>query len=121
MIIPGYIAGLGCLFLITYRTLIAFFSETKAVTIYIDRFGEQFLDLFALIVIWIICLLGFLILIRFLREEKEKDIFSDNIDRRLILKKDNTFFDVKHEFDVEATTGESMGITAKLPKDVKQN
>jgi len=121
MIIPGYIAGLGCLFLVTYRTFIAFFSETKSVTIYIDKFGEQFLDLFALIVIWIICLLGFLILIRALKEEKEKDIFSDNIDRRLILKNDNTLFDLKKDFDVETTPRELMSIPAESSNKIEQN
>ena len=64
MIIPGYITGLACLFIITYRTLIAFFSETKLITININRYGEQFFDVIALVIIWIVCLIGLFFLIK---------------------------------------------------------
>lgn len=75
MIIPGYIAGLGCLLLITYITIIAYVSDSKSLTIFINKFGEQFYDLIALIIIWAICLMGFIILIRYLKEEKKKIFF----------------------------------------------
>jgi uncharacterized BrkB/YihY/UPF0761 family membrane protein len=70
LIAPGYIIGLGCLILITYRTLIAFFSESKAVIIHINNYNEQFIDLLALGIIWSICLFGLFILYKFLRDEK---------------------------------------------------
>ena len=71
MIVPGYLIGLCCLLLITYRTLIAFFSESKAVTIHVNNFGEQFYDIVALVIIWIVCMIGLIFLLRVLREEKE--------------------------------------------------
>lgn len=75
LVIPGYLTGLGCLLIITYRTLIAFFSEGKSIIIHINSYGEQFLDIISLIVIWIICLLGFYFLIkRSKQEEKSKDL-----------------------------------------------
>lgn len=70
LIIPGYIIGISSLLIITYRTFIAFFSESKSVLININRFGEQYLDLFALIVIWLISLIGLIILILMLKEER---------------------------------------------------
>jgi hypothetical protein len=69
MIIPGYFIGLSCLFLVTYRTLVAYLSDSNAVTIYINRYGEQHLDIFALIVFWIICIVGMIFLIRILKKE----------------------------------------------------
>ena len=71
LVIPGYIIGLSCLLLVTYRTFIAFFSESKSVLIHINRFGEQYLDLVALVVIWIISLIGLIILLYMLKEERE--------------------------------------------------
>ena len=120
LIVPGYIVGLSCLFLITYRTLIAFFSESKAVTIHINRFGEQFIDIFAIIIIWIICLLGFLLLIKILKEEKATKIITDDFDKRFILEKDSPFFDIKNDINVEINTSETIGILAESPNDREQ-
>jgi hypothetical protein len=75
-IAPGYILGLCCLFIITYRTLIAFFSESKAVIIHVNNYNEQYIYLLALGIIWFICLFGLFILYRFLKEEKTRKDFD---------------------------------------------
>ena len=62
LIIPGYLVGIGSLFIVTYRTLLAFFSDSKAVTIYVNKYGEQYADIVALILIWSICLIGLIVL-----------------------------------------------------------
>jgi hypothetical protein len=54
----------------TYRTIIAFFSESKSILININKFGEQYFDLLALAIIWIISIIGLIILILMLREER---------------------------------------------------
>ena len=75
LVFPGYLTGLGCLLIISYRTLIAFFSEGKSVIININIYGEQYVDIIALSVIWIICLIGFYYLIkRSKSEEKSKEL-----------------------------------------------
>jgi hypothetical protein len=82
LIIPGYIIGLSCLLLVTYRTLIAFFSESKSVLININKFGEQYFDLFSLIIIWIISIIGLILLILMVKDERDskKDIYkSENV------------------------------------------
>ncbi len=61
-VLPGYCVGLGGLLLITYRTLLAIGSESKAVTVSVNRFGEQYLDLVALVFLWVVCLVGLLCL-----------------------------------------------------------
>ena len=62
LIVPGYLVGLGSLFIITYRTILAFFSESKSVTIHVNRYGEQYADIVFLIIIWVICLIGLIYL-----------------------------------------------------------
>jgi hypothetical protein len=70
LIIPGYLVGIGSLFILTYGTLIAFFSDTKSVTIHINRLGEQYIDFALLIFIWIISLMGLRYLYLILKDEK---------------------------------------------------
>ena len=83
--VTGYFVGLSCLFLITYRTLIAFFSENKAVIIHVNKFGEQYIDLIALVIIWIICLVGLIALFCMLKQEKvSKDLLKSK--KRLSMK-----------------------------------
>ena len=66
--------------------MIAFLSENKAVTIHINRFGEQYYDIVALVIIWIVCLIGLIFLLRVLREEKESIFpnFNRRIDKRRV-------------------------------------
>ena len=104
LIIPGYIIGISSLLIITYRTFIAFFSESKSVLININRFGEQYLDLFALIVIWLISLIGLIILILMLKEESgirngnyktdtsifKKNVPSKDIENNIIINLDKS-------------------------------
>lgn len=84
MIITGYIIGLCSLFIITYRTFIAFFSENKAIIIYINRFGEQFIDLFAIIIIWTISLTGLLYLFRYPKKEPLSKEINYELDKNLL-------------------------------------
>jgi len=79
LVIPGYITGLGCLSIITYRTLIAFFSEGKSVIITINSYGEQFLDIIALAIIWIICLIGLYFLINKSKQKEKSNISTNKI------------------------------------------
>jgi len=69
MILPGYFIGLSCLFLVTYRTLVAYLSGSYAVTIYFNKYGEQHLDIVALIIFWIISLVGAIFLLKILKKE----------------------------------------------------
>jgi len=69
MILLGYFAGLASLVLVSYRTILAFFSESKAITLSINMYGEQHLDLLSLGIIWCISIIGFVSLLFFLREK----------------------------------------------------
>jgi hypothetical protein len=68
LILPGYCVGLGCLLLITYRTLLAVSSPGKAIMVSVNRFGEQYLDVVALVFLWVVCLVGLLCLSRLGKE-----------------------------------------------------
>ena len=58
--------------------MIAFFSESKAITIHINNYNEQYLDIAALVVIWTIMLIGFVFMLKFMRERapEKKSVFS---------------------------------------------
>ena len=119
--ILGYIIGLSCLFLVTYRTLIAFFSESNAVIIYINKFGEQFIDIFILVIFWIICLIGLVILFKFLKEENVSKNFHYKFDKSSIIKQDNSFFDIDNIGIVKTDNKELMRILPELSDNIKQN
>jgi|GEM_PF-6042612 len=70
LVFPGYCVGLGGLLLITYRTFLAIGSENNAITIQVNRFGEQYLDLICLIFLWIVCFVGIWSLSSLVHEKK---------------------------------------------------
>lgn len=78
MALPGYLVGFGGLALITYRTLLAFGTTEKAITIQMNRFGEQYVDLLMLGVLWGICLVGLWSLFRVLEEQRTRKITSEH-------------------------------------------
>jgi hypothetical protein len=57
-VLPGYCIGLGGLALITFRTLRAVFSESKSITLQVNTFGEQYVDVLCLVLLWVVCLIG---------------------------------------------------------------
>lgn len=58
--------------------MIAFFSESKAITIHINKFNEQYFDIVALIIIWSIMLMGLFYLFKLIRKKapSRKSIFD---------------------------------------------
>lgn len=70
LVLPGYCVGLGGLLLITYRTLLALGSESKTITVQVNRFGEQYLDVASLVFLWVVCLVGLLSLTLVVTEKK---------------------------------------------------
>ena len=69
LILPGYCVGFGGLFLITYRTFLAMGSESKAITVHVNRFGEAYFDMIALALLWTMVLVGLLALYLVMREK----------------------------------------------------
>lgn len=116
LIVPGYLIGLCCLLLITYRTIIAFFSESKAVTIYVNKYSEQFFDIAALVIIWIVFLIGLIFLIKLIRKETtlKNNIFK--FEKKPFLEKDNTFPDLNLDKNKEGF----IGFISKSSKNVEQ-
>lgn len=127
LIVPGYIVGLGSLFIITYRTLLAFFSNSKSITVNINRFGEQHLDIFFLIIIWAICLIGLIYLFRYLKEEKTETIPKQNISREPIITRNDLYLyggldssvyeKTEFQFDVLMDASKEINTTSYLSDD----
>jgi hypothetical protein len=59
-VLPGYLVGLCSLGLITYRTLLAIGTNSKAITVTVNQYGEQYLDVVLLVILWIVCVIGVL-------------------------------------------------------------
>lgn len=120
LIVPGYIIGLCCLLIVTYRTIIAFFSANKAVIIYINRFGEQFMDIFALVIIWIICIAGLIILFMILKEEKSRKKSGFNYDKKPLIAQHTSFFYTNKEINVKIDKMETMEFLQESSKSIDQ-
>jgi hypothetical protein len=58
LVLTGYFVGLGGLLLITYRTVLALSTQSQSIVVQVNHYGEQYLDIVCLVILWIICLLG---------------------------------------------------------------
>lgn len=118
LIVPGYLVGIGSLFIITYRTLLAFFSESKAVTIHVNRYGEQYADIAFLIVIWIVCLVGLIYLYIVMREGKITKVLESDIRGRKVMSKDGLYLGVLRDSLVDEKTGVVRGVLVEPSEEV---
>ena len=110
LIVPGYLIGIGSLFIITYRTLLAFFSESKSVTINVNRYGEQYADIAFLVVIWIVCLVGLVYLYIAMREGRIAKVPESDIRGRKVMSKDGLYLGVLRDSLVDEKTGVVRGV-----------
>jgi sporulation protein YlmC with PRC-barrel domain len=118
LIIPGYLVGLGCLFLITYRTLLAFFSDSKAVTIYVNHFGEQYADLIALVIIWMVCIIGLLALYSAVKPKKAMKVFESDLRGKTVMNKKGLYLGILRNSLVEENTGSLLSILVEPSEDI---
>ena len=118
LIVPGYLVGIGSLFIITYRTLLAFFSESKAVTIHVNRYGEQYADIAFLIVIWIVCLVGLIYLYIVMREGKIRKVLESDIRGRKVMSKDGLYLDVLRDSLVDEKTGVVRSVLVESSEEI---
>ena len=117
LVIPGYLIGIGCLFLTTQRTLLAFFNENKAVTIYVNRYGEQYADLISLVVLWLICLAGLLLLLR-LKEEEPLENKTTRMYGKTVVDEQGMYLGILHDTIVNKKTGTVASILVEPSKDL---
>jgi hypothetical protein len=78
LVLPGYCVGLGGLLLITYQTLLAVGSENKAITIQVNRFGGQYVDILCLVFLWAVCVIGMWSLSLVVREKTAQTADHDD-------------------------------------------
>lgn len=95
LVLLGYGIGLGGLAMITYRTLLAVGTESKAITISVNHFGEQYLDLVCLVFLWVVCVVGLLSLSSVLRDGKK--VFDRERDERNVGTKPGVSYQVSSD------------------------
>ena len=124
LIVPGYIVGIGSLCIITYRTLLAFFVNSKAVTIHINRYGEQYADIAFLIFLWIICLVGLVYLYRAIKEGRmEGEIshaYKSDIKGKKVLNKDGLYLGILRNTLIDDKTGMALKVLVEPSKELDQ-
>jgi sporulation protein YlmC with PRC-barrel domain len=118
LIVPGYLIGIGSLFIITYRTILAFFSGSKSITIHINRYGEQYADMAFLIFIWIVCLAGLIYLYIVMKEGKITKIPESNIGGKKVTSKDGLYLNVLRDSLVDEKTGLAHGVFAESSEEI---
>ena len=69
-IFGGYLSGMVLLGLQTIITLKAFFSDSKSITIHVNRYGEQYGDILTFVFFWALCLIGLIFLYNRLKKPK---------------------------------------------------
>ena len=118
LIMPGYLVGISSLFIITYRTLLAFFSERKSITIHINRYGEQHADIIFLVIIWVICLIGFVYLYLLMKEEKIAKILKSDIIGKKVISKDGSYLGILKNSLVDEKTGKVRSVLVEPSKEI---
>ena len=73
-ILGGYLSGMLLLALHTWISLSAFFSDSKSITIYINRYGEQYGDILTFAFFWVLCLIGLYSLYRQMKRPERDTI-----------------------------------------------
>lgn len=120
LILLGYLVGMGGLFLITYRTLLAFFSESKSVTVQVNRYGEQYGDIAVLVFIWIVCVVGLLSLVALLKEQKDKTVSTGEMQGRKKLEEEGLFLGFVRNGGADEKTGIGIGTLGEPFKGTDQ-
>ena len=113
MILPGFIVGIICLMIITYRSIIAFLDENKVITISINKYGEQYFDIAALAVIWSVCLISLFFLIKTLKKEPLLNYYNNEFQKKPVLNKKNYFFDLNSNIKLDNKKPTFIGYISK--------
>ncbi|KYK32258.1 MAG: hypothetical protein AYK22_01905 [Thermoplasmatales archaeon SG8-52-3] len=109
-----------CLLVMTYRTFIAFLSDSKSILIHINKFGEQYLDLFALLIIWIISIVGLIILFLMLKEEITfRNIFYKS-ENKSIPEQNKPILDLDDNLNINLDKSEIKGVIIKPIRTFKE-
>ena len=120
LIVPGYLVGIGGVFLITYRTLLAFFSESKSITIQVNRYGEQYGDIVVLVFIWIVCVVGMVSLSSLLKDEKVENGLVGKSDEATVVEKPGVFFGVVPDVLLDEPLGVVDGASGEPFNEAEQ-
>jgi hypothetical protein len=119
LIVPGYIVGITCLMIMTYRSIIAFLDENKVITISVNKYGEQYFDIVALVVIWCVCLISLFFLIKILRQEIVFKEDNNKFQKESVSNEENNFFDLNPKIKVLDRKTVFIGYVSKSYNKVK--
>ena len=120
LILPGYFVGLGGLFLITYRTVLAFFSEGKSITIQVNRYGEQYVDIALLVFLWVVCMIGLLYLSPLMNKGGGETVLKGDQRGRKGMTQERLYLNVVQDARTDETTRAGIGAFLEPSKETDQ-
>jgi len=120
LILPGYLVGLGSLLLLTYRTVLAFFSESKSITIQVNRYGEQYVDVALLVFLWVVCMIGLLYLSPLMNKEGGETVLKGDQRGRKGMTQERLYLNVVQDADTDETTRTGIGASLESSKETDQ-
>lgn len=121
LILPGYLVGLGSLLLLTYRTVLAFFSESKSITIQVNRYGEQYVDVALLVFLWVVCMIGLLYLSPLMNKEGGETVLKGDQRGRKGMTQERLYLNVVQDTDTtDETTRTGIGASLESSKGTDQ-
>ena len=84
----------------------AFFNDNKAITVSINKYGEQYFDIVALAVIWSVCLISLFFLVKALRKESLLKKYNYQFQKKPVFNRENYFIDldIKNKLDNKNAT-----------------
>lgn len=109
LIVPGYLVGISGVLLITYQTLLAFFSEGKSVTVQVNRYGEQYGDIVVLVFLWVVCIVGLVCLVALLRDPKAETVANRDVEGRVAFEEHGLFLGMGPSRGADEKTALSIG------------
>jgi hypothetical protein len=108
-IVPGYLVGIGGVLLITYQTLLAFFSEDKSISIQVNRYGEQYGDIVVLVFLWVVCVVGLVCLVALLRDPKDETVSNRDFQDRAAVEEKGLFLGRDQSMGADEKSAMSIG------------
>lgn len=105
--------------IITYRSIIAFLDENKVIIISVNKYGEQYFDIAALVVIWCVCLISLFFLIKVLRQEIVFKEDNYKFQKESVSNEENNFFDLNPKIKVLDRKKTFIGYVSKSYNKVK--
>ncbi|MFH1102019.1 MAG: PRC-barrel domain-containing protein [Methanobacteriota archaeon] len=100
--------------------MLAFFSDSKAVTVFINNYGEQYLDIVSLIILWVMSMAGLVLLLRMIKEEKHAPLQNTSLQGKTVMNEHGLYLGILRNTVYDEKTGSVASILVEPSAEVTQ-